>query len=625
MCGIAGLIGKQTQPSTLQLGKMLDCIAYRGPDDMGQWKEDNVLLGHRRLSILDLSSGGRQPMLYTERYVLVFNGEIYNYIELKEELKTKGYCFTTATDSEVIPAAYDCWGEDCQNHMNGMWAFALYDLEKKTLFCSRDRFGIKPFYYTEQDDFIAFGSEIKQLLAVLPGAPHVNGPVLEGFLSVGFLECSEDTMFREVRQLRGGHCLRCDAQTGAVEVHRWFSLHELPKQNISVREARQRFRDEFFASVSRHLRADVAVGSCLSGGLDSSAVVCTINRIVEAKTKQYAITACFVEKDCDEREYSHAAAESCIGLTLSEVFPDMNHLLTELDDMIWHMDEPFGSTSVFAQREVFRRSAELGLKVMLDGQGSDELLAGYPDFYKVKFSWLFRRGQWGALYREIQAYLRLHHGQKRKDKIRFFTVAALEALTPLELQNRIFRIYQRCSPNRSWLKMTKRGMDRLCEIKRSFAKSDPCNYICASLENGLTELLHYEDRNSMTFSIEARVPFLDADFASFAIGLPFSYKLRDGISKWIMREALQDVLPDRIVSRYDKMGFVTPEDLWMKQHSKELMPLLHDATERLSPWIDGDRFLKWYTKHGGERNNYRQVWRVLCASEWIKVFQVQID
>lgn len=624
MCGIAGLVGKESAFSAEQLQNMLNCILYRGPDDAGEWSEGKVRLGHRRLSILDLSPGGRQPMRYTDRYVLTFNGEIYNYLELKEELRGKGYAFSTESDGEVIPAAYDCWGEDCQKHMNGMWAFALYDRAEESLFCSRDRFGIKPFYYMDRDEGFAFGSEIKQLLTVLPEPPHVNAPALEAFLAAGYLECGADTMFREVSQLRGGHCLRYEAPTGSLRVKKWFDPAEIVPRPMEEGEAKQRFHDAFAAAVERHLRSDVEVGSCLSGGLDSSAIVCAVNRMTGGEPRQYAITACFEQEGYDERRYSRAAAAACTNLTVSEVFPDMERLLDQLDDMLWHMDEPFASTSIFAQRQVFRRAGELGLKVMLDGQGSDELLAGYPDFYKTEFAWLFRTGRWKTLRREIEAYRRLHPSDSGKKSLRFFAVAALEAAAPLWLQNAVFRLYQRQSRDRRWLRLTKSGMDRLCAVKRRYAKADPQAYLCASLTNGLSELLHYEDRNSMAFSVEARVPFLDAEFAKLAMEVPFPMKIREGKTKWILREALSDILPEAIAHRYDKMGFVTPEALWLRQHLADLEPRMRRAAETLSPWIDVEGFMRWYAAHGAEGRNYRQIWRVLCAAEWIKVFEVQL-
>ena len=627
MCGIAGFAGKEKALSPEVMDSMLSCIAYRGPDDAGQWSEGNLMLGHRRLSILDLSTGGRQPMIYNQRYVLVFNGEIYNYLELRDELTRKGYHFHTETDSEIIPAAYDCWGEDCQNRMNGMWAFALYDREKKNLFCSRDRFGIKPFYYIDQSELFAFGSEIKQLLNVLPGRPQVDGPVLEVFLAGGFLDFSERTMFREIRQLCGGYCLRYDLDTKCCDVHQWF-FPDMEDIDCDEEKAKQRFRNLFSDAICRHLRADVEIGSCLSGGLDSSAIVCTVNKIIHQNDNpntQYAVSACFEQPGYDEREYSHEVQKFCSNLILSEVFPNMDHLIAELDDIIWHMDEPIASSSVFAQREVFRRAKELGLKVMLDGQGADELLAGYTDFYKTEFAWLFRSRQWKRLRKEVDAYIQCQTSLDTNNKVRFFTVTALETIAPCWFQNMLFRLYQRHARNRQWLHLTPEGMDLLWSVKQRFDKRDPKVYTRAEMDIGLRELLHYEDRNSMAFSIEARVPFLDAIFSDFAENVPFGMKIKDGKTKWIMRAALEDTLPYKISHRYDKMGFVTPEALWLKQHLSELEPLLFDAAERLSSWIDKEAFLNWFSDHGTEGRNYMQIWRVLCASEWMKVFQMQIE
>lgn len=627
MCGIAGLIGKDTPVPKEHLDKMLSCIYHRGPDDAGEWHEDLVRLGHRRLSILDLSPAGRQPMLYWDRYVLVFNGEIYNYLELQEELKSKGYRFRSETDSEVIPAAYDCWGEECQQHMNGMWAFALYDRRARTLFCSRDRYGIKPFYYLETGACFAFGSEIKQLLPLLPGRPAADRTALELFLAAGYLDYSENTMFRDVRQLRGGCCLRYSLPEGRATARRWYAPAPALMKEAREADLISRFRELFREAVGRHLRADVEIGSCLSGGLDSSAIVCEINRRVRMERvdiKQHVISSCFEDQRFDEREYSHAVLRECANLVSSEVFPDMEELPEAMGKVVWHMDEPFASSSVFAQWEVYRCAHELGLKVMLDGQGADELLAGYPDFYKMQFCSLFRKGQWRQLWREIYGALSGSLNNQGAATARFFAVNVFEAVAPLRFQSLIFRIYQRTSPSRAWLRLSKEGMGTLCAVKRRFAKRDPQKFTRAFLETGLSELLHYEDRNAMAFSVEARVPFLDEEFAAFAEALPFSLKIREGKTKWIMREALRGGLPKEVISRRDKMGFVTPESRWLTDHRAQLRPLLRQAAETLSPLIDTKRLLRWYDGQNSFAPGDSRVWRILCAAEWVRVFNVQV-
>lgn len=627
MCGIAGIIEKGHAASSDMMETMLDCIRYRGPDDGGIWQEGEICLGHRRLAILDLTSDGRQPMAYGDRYQLVFNGEIYNYSELRSMLCKKGYVFHSQTDSEVLLAAYDYWGEACQRRLNGMWAFAIYDRRKRVLFCSRDRFGIKPFYYFQNANRFAFGSEIKQLLPIMDHKPRANQPALEVFLAAGYLDYSEQTLFDEVLQLRGGHCLRYDLHKHSFSVSRWFDPMEIAPKAMSDQEAANSFRTLFENAIARHLRSDVPVGFCLSGGLDSSAIVCEANRQLRERqqpVQQYTVSSCFEDSRYDERPFIQTVVDSCPGVVSSKVFPRMDDLLSCLRDLVWHMDEPFSSTSIFAQHEVFRKAHSLGLKVMLDGQGADEQLAGYTDFYKLLFVWLFRHGHWARLRRELNAYFRLRSTNEMQSQWRFLAVTIQEALLPLWMQKRVFRCYQKNSPQRRWLHLSDKAMDTLCATKLRFAKRDPRTFICAFMDIGMTELLHYEDRNSMAFSVEARVPFLDADFMEGVFAMPFTVKMKDGKTKWVMRSGLEQLLPAAITTRYDKMGFVTPEDQWILAHKQELEPVLEQAAYTLAPIVDGKRFLQWYKgKQKIQRGDFR-IWRLLCAAEWVRMFQVQL-
>lgn len=627
MCGIAGLVGRNAAPAHEAMDRMLACIRHRGPDGVGQWGEANLLLGHRRLAILDLTADGDQPMLYTDRYVLVFNGEIYNYKELRRALEEKGYKFHTRTDSEVIPAAYDCWGPACQQKMNGMWAFALYDRQNKTLFCSRDRFGIKPFYYVENEDGLAFGSEIKQILEVAGKHPKANRAVLEIFLAVGYRDYSEETMFQGILQLRGGHCFTYDLTTCQMNLERWFDPDALREETMDAAEAVGRFRALFNDAVERHLRADVEVGSCLSGGLDSSVIVCAVNKKLRREggpVRQRTISSCFEDPRYDERQYIDAVVERCPGVRAEKVFPRMEELMPGLHEIVWHMDEPFSSTSIFAQWNVFRKAHELGLKVMLDGQGADEQLAGYTDFYKMLFVWLFRHGRWGALCREIKDYTRLRAKTEKKSQFRFLLVTILEAIMPLWVQDWLFQSYRGKSPEHEWLSLSPQAMEQLCAVKRRFAKRDPRRFIRAHMEIGMSELLHYEDRNSMAFSVEARVPFLDAELAEGLLKMPFCYKIRQGKTKWVMRSALGELLPEKVRDRYDKMGFVTPEFGWFAQHHDELETEVRRAAERLAPVVDPEKLMRWYHTPQAKQPGDLKVWRVLCAAEWARVFQVEV-
>ena len=627
MCWIAGLVGKKRVPPKEAMDRMLNCIRHRGPDGEGQWAEGTLILGHRRLAILDLTEDGNQPMLYADRYVLVFNGEIYNYKELRSQLEEKGYVFHTRTDSEVIPAAYDYWGPACQQKMNGMWAFALYDRKKRKIFCSRDRFGIKPFYYCESGEGLAFGSEIKQLLAVEQNRPKANRKILEIFLAVGYRDFSQETMFEGVLQLQGGHYFTYDLSTHCMQLERWFDLAATSEKPMDFQCATERFRKLFYGSINRHLRSDVEVGSCLSGGLDSSAIVCAVNaklREQAGTVRQRTVSSCFDDLRYDERQYIEAVVNCCPGVQAEKVFPQMEQLMPSLHSMVWHMDEPFASTSIFAQWNVFQAAHELGLKVMLDGQGADEQLAGYTDFYKTLFAWLFRHGHWGILGKEVSAYFRLRAKSERKSQYRFLAVTLVESILPLWVQESLFRIYHANSPEHKWLHLSSHTMDELCAVKRRFAKRDPNAFIRANMEIGMSELLHYEDRNAMAFSVEARVPFLDAELVQGLLEMPFQYKIHEGKTKWVMREALQDLLPDKIQKRYDKMGFVTSEFSWFAEHHDELEEQVRRAAQRLAPVIDAEKLMDWYHTSEAKQMGDLRIWRVLCAAEWARTFQVDI-
>lgn len=628
MCGIAGIVDKGYRSMQNGIETMLHCIEHRGPDDAGTWSDGLVSLGHRRLSVLDLSAKGKQPMIYNDRYVLVFNGEIYNYVELREQLRERGYTFHSDSDSEIIPAAYDCWGEACQEKLNGMWAFALYDPEKQILFGSRDRFGIKPFYYAQTEEYFAFGSEIKQLLTLREAPPVANRVALEVYLAVGYLEYSEQTMFQGIMQLRGGHCFTYDLNSHCINIRRWFDVLDVPEEQLSDDEAVRRFQNLFDKAIERHLRADVEIGSCLSGGLDSSAIVCSASRKLRdtcGQNGQHTISACFEDARFDEREYISHVAAACPNLHSSEVFPDMDAVLSRLRDMVWHMDEPFASSSVYAQWEVYRRAKQLGLKVMLDGQGADEQLAGYSDFYKLLFSVLFRHGHWLSLAHEIKCYRNIRAAYETRSQMRFLFISIVEAIMPQWVQSGLFRIYQKSNGGRDWVCLSEQGLEQICQIKRRYAKRNSRNYIWSSMEIGMSELLHYEDRSSMAFSVEARVPFLDAELVEGIIRMPFTMKMRDGKTKWVMRKALQGVVPDKILTRYGKMGFVTPENMWIMQHRKELEPVLQNAVAVLAPLIDEKKFMQWWQKHDSIEAGDFRIWRIICAAEWVKLFQVKLE
>ncbi|MBR5116422.1 MAG: asparagine synthase (glutamine-hydrolyzing), partial [Lachnospiraceae bacterium] len=381
MCGICGIYDKQHIVADHRelIERMNRAQKHRGPDDEGFFAQGSVALGHVRLAILDLSEAGHQPMTLHDRYTIIFNGEIYNYIELKKELEQQGYSFCSEADTEVLLAAYDCWGEDCQRRFNGFWAFAVYDAAQDSLFLSRDRYGVKPVYYTRQQGYFLFASEIKTLLADERIERIVREQAVVNYLVNGFVDCEDETFFRDVVRLPAG-CQMTVSGSGEPVIRRWYELpyRETVYGNVT-KETDARFKELFQDAVRMRLRSDVPVGSCLSGGLDSSSIVCESSRQLgetKTQTSQSTYSATYPGRPDDERRYIDAVIERT-GVTGHYVEPTGETLFEDLDHLIYTQDEPFVSTSMYASYCVMRLASGKGAKVLLDGQGADEILCGY--------------------------------------------------------------------------------------------------------------------------------------------------------------------------------------------------------------------------------------------------------
>lgn len=632
LCGIAGRVSLNTDQSvTDSVRRMLDTIVHRGPDGWGvETLDGHVGLGHRRLAILDLTEKGKQPMCRANRYWITFNGEIYNYLELRQELQAMGEAFRTDTDTEVLLAAYARWGTECVSHFNGMWAFAIYDAIAQTLFCSRDRFGVKPFYYTVVNDQFFFASEIKALLAVLPQRPKADMTHLAAYLADGILDADEGTMFDGVSQLLGGYNLLLDCRDLSFRISRWYDLRTVKANNNTKEQNYALFREKFLHSVGLRLRSDVPVGSCLSGGLDSSSIVCAVHELLEEKRKrndsvpsQYTISSCFEDLRYDEREYSDAVVKHT-GATHYQVFPDMGKVFTELDKIIWHMDEPFGGTSIYAQWCVFREAKKNGLIVMLDGQGADEQLAGYTPFYRVLFLQLLKTGQWGRLFHEMKCYQSLRAGSEPIPTRELLLSVLGTWLLPDSVRFWLNKLWRRKSEGRP---LPAYMYDNPLSVGAylDYDKRDVQKFIYTSLQHGMRALLHYEDRDSMAYSIEARVPFLDYELAEFIYSVPFDQKIENGRTKNLLREGLKDILPEKIYNRISKLGFVTPEDVWLKENEEFFYKELNKACDRLSRVLDKEKVLQWYKGHvKATRCGDTTCFRIICAAHWADVFDVMV-
>lgn len=561
MCGITGIYHSNLQAVNAEiLQRMTRQLAHRGPDDEGFFLDTETGLGFRRLSILDLSQSGHQPMCNTDRTLwIVFNGEIYNYIELRDELRSKGYDFRSQTDTEVILAAYHCWGEDCLNRFNGMWAFAIWDVNKRELFCARDRFGEKPFYYFCNEQIFLFASEIKALLVhpLVPRKP--NDQIIYYFLTENIRDWNEETFFEGILQLPPGHCLRIGQNYLSLKSYYRLNPDSFGTSQLTEKAAAEKFRELFEDAVRLRLRSDVPVGSCLSGGLDSSSVVCVMNRLLQSEhpltkaigEQQKTFSARSENADIDEGPYMHAIL-AATGAEANFTTPTAEEVVKSLDHFIYHMEEPMPSTSMFAQYCVMRLARQRGVTVLLDGQGADETLGGYNHALLTYFASQLRRFRW---IRALNESRRLDRPLSLGAWITIFCFAL-----PAGIGNPIYRLARRHLPDP--LSASFRKKYRHLPPARG-TEPDLNQKLMNDMKFILRSLLMYEDKNSMAFSIEARVPFLDYRLVEFIFSLPDNMKIRKGLRKAVLRDAMKNIVPDSILERKDKIGFATAEFQWL--------------------------------------------------------------
>jgi asparagine synthase (glutamine-hydrolysing) len=631
MCGIAAIIAKTPIDDT-HIKKMTDTIDYRGPDSNGHTSlfENQVWLGHRRLAIVDLTDSGKQPMSYLNgRYWITYNGEIYNFPELRVELEKLGHKFVTNTDTEVILAAYSEWGKDCLYKFNGMWSFVLIDVYSRKLFAARDRFGVKPLYYWFSPNLgFAFASEIKQF-TVLPGwKAELNNQRVYDFLNWALLDHTSETLFQGVYQIRGGEAVEIKlsqlVKPLPLPIFRWYDLK--PDQfKGDFYEAAEIFRNLLKDSVSLRLRADVAIGSCLSGGLDSSSIVCLVNELLEENKNidqlQKTFSACAKEKKFDESDFIEEVVKNK-KIEAHYTFPSLDNLFEIMDDLTWIQDEPFCSTSIYAQNIVFRCASEKGVKVILDGQGADEQLAGYHGFFGPRFVGLLKNYRLNSLWQEIKQ-VEKYHGYKKS----FAFIQIINILLPEMLRQIIRRYSGKTSTKPDWLSFNKLKAEPIDPFTKLGAKTDTVRELSYSQikYTNLPMLLHWEDRNSMVHSVESRLPFLDYRLVEFVLGLPDEYKLSKGITKKVLREGMKEILPSRIQNRMDKMGFVTPEEVWIKENNPDQFRKIIKETLDVSQGIINSNFLQKAERIISGREPFNSlIWRVINFGTWIKKFSIKI-
>lgn len=583
MCGIAGIISPSAAKfSAADLLKMTSALAHRGPDGYRHWTNTpgNVLLGHRRLAVIDLRETAAQPMHYLGRYSIVHNGEIYNYKELRKDLRQNGYSFQTESDTEVILAAYDCYGAECLAYFDGMFAFAIWDEKEKTFFAARDRFGEKPFYYAQDasDNSFYFASEIKALWAV--GVPRIiDDSMLLNFLSIGLTSHplhKHKTFYKNIQCIPAGHYLQIHAgnSIGQPLLRNYWNPSIKENNTLSLDVATQQLREYLNESVALRMRSDVLIGTSLSGGLDSSSVVASIHQQPHSAQYQSAsFTAGFKGFEKDETVNASLVADT-FALQQHIVHPTATDFAGEIESLIKHHEEPISSSSVYAQYKVFEMARLQGVTVLLDGQGADELLAGYTRYYHWYLQELLRRGKF-SLYKKEKKKLSENDGGLQWNGLNL-VAAAFPAAAARQLQKRTTeKILHHPGIHPGFAQA---HYDSEASYKPVIRCLNDILYYQART-SGLDELLRYADKNSMAHGREVRLPFLSHKLAEFAFSLPANWKIRNGYSKWILRKAMEPTLPSSIVWHKKKIAFEPPQQQWMAQ--PRVLAMIHQAKEKL--------------------------------------------
>lgn len=599
------------------LERMSELIAHRGPDDVGTYVDGPIGLAHRRLSIIDLSPAGRQPMANdNESLWLVFNGEIYNYLELRRTLEAEGFVFRSQTDTEVILHAYACWGEACVTRMRGMWAFVIWDEQKKRLFCSRDRLGIKPFYYFCGSRLFSFASEIKAFAPLEEIPFEADSRVIYRLIVHGISDCDESTSFESIRQLRPAHCLSVGLD-GATR--NWQYWAPQPAENSNVAddgEYATEFRTRLTESIHEHLQSDVPVGACLSGGLDSCAIVSIIAS--EQSPQLPTFTVEYSSKDYNEGPFVSAMRSAFPRLQMHSSTPDGRDALDVLQQVVWHYDEPVWAPTTYSWWKVMQLVQQQGIKVIVNGQGADELLAGYPRYDITYLRQLEGRGSLLKLWSEAKA-VSSRSGTSTYRLLR----EVVTPFVPRSLRNAKRATGQKTHVDDSMFSPEfRQSVSDDVKPKRAVFWNLQEHLLSDLSATRLPTLLHAEDRFSMAFSIESRVPFLDHRLVEFAISLPVSQKLTGSTTKVVLRRAMQGMLPHKILNRKDKKGYPTLAGEWLKSQAAEsARDLLGSRSFQDRGIFDPKRVMQRLNKlDGAHRQDAEEIYRWLGMELWFRQF-----
>jgi asparagine synthase (glutamine-hydrolysing) len=577
MCGIAGIVSRKNIDGSFSLlQKGTGALSHRGPGHEAFWKNENgtVAFGHRRLCIIDLSQAAAQPMHYAGRFTIVYNGEIYNYLEIRAELEAKGASFQSHSDTEVVLAAYATWGNECLQRFDGAFAFAIWDEKEQTLFAARDRFGEKPFFIFYEEEQLVFASEIKALWQ-MGIRKEVNQSMLYNFLTIGYTANpfdNQETFYNNVLKLPAAHSLTYDCTKNELNIHPYWQAYIDVDNRISEGEAIEKFTQLFRESIRKRLRSDVAIGTSLSGGLDSSSIVAFCKAEKAAQYTHKCFTASFTGFEKDETHYAALVAGrfnlAHFTTTIAE-----DEVARLMEQVAAQQDEAFSSASVLAQYKVFSLAKQHGVTVLLDGQGADEILGGYHKYYKWYWQELYRLkglNSSGELKAARELGVQESFGWKNK----------MAALLPefsasiLQSQKRK-KAFQHADLDRDFAFSHKRNLHYATPTHHNLNGALFYN----TFVNGLEELLRLADRNSMAHSVEVRLPFLQHELVEFLFTLPPHFKIHQGWTKWLLRKTVEDQLPKEIGWRKDKVGYEPPQKAWMQK--KAVQEKIRDGKEKL--------------------------------------------
>jgi asparagine synthase (glutamine-hydrolysing) len=623
MCGFVGkFTSSNASISKNQIYAAMERIKHRGPDSSGILEYYGLrscgILGFRRLAIIDLSPSGNQPFTSLDgRFTILFNGEIYNYLEIRNELKHLGYKFYTESDTEVLLSAWQEWKMASLNKFLGMFAFAILDRVERTITCVRDAFGIKPFFYKMDRNSFSFGSEISALNQLLSGNPRVNYHVAHQFLLTGEYDRSEQTFFDEIVQLRSGHylCIDLECLDNSVEAKRWWFPKSDENKKISFADASQILREKFLQSISLHLRSDVTLATALSGGLDSASIVSSI-RMLDPKVEIHTFSFSASGSRFDETSWIDSVNHSTNAIA-HRISINQHDFLNDLDDLIKTQGEPFGSTSIYAQYRVYQEAHKQGIKVLLDGQGGDEVLAGYFGYPESRIKTFLETGQYYALYQFIKNWT----SWPRHDLLILLRCFAnvTQSVVLRNLSDRYSKKFR--EPN--FVISPPKLIDTPADIYTQdywFGRRLSERLLHEQTNGALSSLLRHSDRNSMRWSIESRVPFLSTSLAEFALSLPEHYLLSQlGETKSVFRKAMSGIVIDSIINRRDKIGFETPQSEWLGSNAFKTTDVNQEI--RHLPFLDYKATTRFISQDKISSTERSWEWRLFILLNWIRVME----